>query len=122
MPATRAARTTVRRTLALAAALPVLAFAATACGYGSQATDDQQRVAAEGKKIDGLDEIKVGYFDNVTHETPLVGLQEVFFQGRSQQVRSAARTSRPSAARGNGTAASALRSRATSTRPAASPS
>jgi NitT/TauT family transport system substrate-binding protein len=75
-----ATRTTVRRSLAAAAALPLLAVALTACGYGSQAKDDQVAPAAKGKKIDGLDTVKVGYFPNLTHATALVGDQEGFIQ------------------------------------------
>ncbi|RFU85040.1 aliphatic sulfonate ABC transporter substrate-binding protein [Streptomyces triticagri] len=76
----RSTRTTLRRTVAVAAALPVLALTATACGYGSDSSDDKEKVAAEGKKVGGLDEIKVGYFPNVTHATALAGLQEGIFQ------------------------------------------
>ncbi|MGW0700735.1 aliphatic sulfonate ABC transporter substrate-binding protein [Streptomyces sp. NPDC002867] len=77
MPATR---TTVRRSLATAAALPLLAVALTACGYGSQAKDDKVAPAAKGEKIDGLDTVKVGYFPNLTHATALVGDQEGIIQ------------------------------------------
>lgn len=78
MPATR---TTLRRSLAAAAALPLLAVALTACGYGSQAKEDDKVVpAAKGAKIGGLDEVKIGYFANVTHATALVGLQEGLIQ------------------------------------------
>ncbi|MDQ1007586.1 NitT/TauT family transport system substrate-binding protein [Streptomyces sp. V4I23] len=77
MPATR---TTARRSLAAAAALPLLAVALTACGYGSQAKDDKVAPAAKGEKIDGLDTVKVGYFPNLTHATALVGDQEGIIQ------------------------------------------
>lgn len=78
MPATR---TTLRRSLAAAAALPLLAVALTACGYGSEAKDnDKVAPAAKGEKIGGLDEVKIGYFANVTHATALVGLQEGLIQ------------------------------------------
>ncbi|MEV4332955.1 aliphatic sulfonate ABC transporter substrate-binding protein [Streptomyces sp. NPDC049597] len=77
MPATR---TTLRRGLAAAAALPLLAIALTACGYGSQAKDDKVAPAAKGEKIDGLDTVKVGYFPNLTHATALVGDQEGIIQ------------------------------------------
>ncbi|NWF29269.1 aliphatic sulfonate ABC transporter substrate-binding protein [Streptomyces sp. PKU-EA00015] len=77
MPATR---TTARRSLAAAAALPLLAIALTACGYGSQAKDDKVAPAAKGEKIDGLDTVKVGYFPNLTHATALVGDQEGIIQ------------------------------------------
>ncbi|MFE9610053.1 aliphatic sulfonate ABC transporter substrate-binding protein [Streptomyces sp. NPDC006012] len=70
----------LRRTLAAATALPLLALAA--CGYGSQSTDSSagQKVAAGAEKIDGLDSVKIGYFGNLTHATALVGNQKGFFQ------------------------------------------
>ncbi|MDG9726669.1 MULTISPECIES: aliphatic sulfonate ABC transporter substrate-binding protein [unclassified Streptomyces] len=75
MPAT----TAPRRALAVLAALPLLALAG--CGYGSQAKDDDTaKVAAGAEKIDGLDSVRIGYFGNVTHATPLVGNQKGFFQ------------------------------------------
>ncbi len=75
MPAT----TAFRRSLAVIAALPLLALAA--CGYGSQATDDEtDKVAAGAEKIDGLDTVRIGYFGNLTHATALVGHQEGLFQ------------------------------------------
>ncbi|MCW5252807.1 MULTISPECIES: aliphatic sulfonate ABC transporter substrate-binding protein [unclassified Streptomyces] len=75
MPAT----TALRRTLAAAAALPLLALAA--CGYGSEAEgDDTAEVAAGAEKIDGLDSLRIGYFGNVTHATALVAHQKGFFQ------------------------------------------
>ncbi|MFF8863125.1 aliphatic sulfonate ABC transporter substrate-binding protein [Streptomyces sp. NPDC015139] len=75
MPATQA----FRRTLAVIAALPLVTLAA--CGYGSEAKDDDTaKVAAGAKKIDGLDSVKIGYFGNLTHATALVGNQKGFFQ------------------------------------------
>jgi NitT/TauT family transport system substrate-binding protein len=75
VPATSAPR----RTLAVIAALPLLALAA--CGYGSQAKDDDTvKVAAGAEKVDGLDSVRIGYFGNVTHATALVGNQKGFFQ------------------------------------------
>ncbi|MFF5727057.1 aliphatic sulfonate ABC transporter substrate-binding protein [[Kitasatospora] papulosa] len=74
----RATRTTLRRGLAAAAALPLLAVAATACGYGSEAKDDdaaKPNVPAGGKKL-SADTVKIGYFPNLTHATALVGIQE----------------------------------------------
>ncbi|GHD89208.1 aliphatic sulfonate ABC transporter substrate-binding protein [Streptomyces naganishii] len=78
MPAKRSPL--LRRGLAVAAALPLLALAA--CGYGSQAKDDGpgQKVAAGAKKTDGLDSVKIGYFGNLTHATALVGVRKGFFQ------------------------------------------
>ncbi|MCT9142214.1 aliphatic sulfonate ABC transporter substrate-binding protein [Streptomyces violarus] len=75
MPASSA----LRRSLAVIAALPLLTLAA--CGYGSQAKDDgEAKVAAGAKKIDGLDNVKIGYFGNLTHGTALVGMEKGFFQ------------------------------------------
>ncbi|MEU2259872.1 aliphatic sulfonate ABC transporter substrate-binding protein [Streptomyces sp. NPDC019645] len=75
-----ASRTTLRRGLAAAAALPLLAVAATACGYGSEAKDDKRsEVAAEGKKL-SADTVRIGYFPNLTHATALVGVQEGLIQ------------------------------------------
>ncbi|WP_432073790.1 aliphatic sulfonate ABC transporter substrate-binding protein [Streptomyces wuyuanensis] len=74
-----ASRTTLRRGLA-AAALPLLAVAATACGYGSKAKDDKRsEVAAEGRKL-SADTVRIGYFPNLTHATALVGVQEGLIQ------------------------------------------
>lgn len=73
-----APRTTLRRSIAAAAALPLLAVALTACGYGSDAKDDDARktnVSAGGKKL-SADTVKIGYFPNLTHATALVGIQE----------------------------------------------
>ncbi|WP_405387622.1 aliphatic sulfonate ABC transporter substrate-binding protein [Streptomyces sp. NBC_01102] len=73
-----APRTTVRRSIAAAAALPLLAVALTACGYGSEAKDDDAKtsnVSAGGKKL-SADSVKIGYFPNLTHATALVGIQE----------------------------------------------
>lgn len=73
MPATR---TTLRRSLAAAAALPLLAVALTACGYGSDAKKDDKAAPAanaDAKKL-SASEVKIGYFANVTHATALVGL------------------------------------------------
>ncbi|MGW8948637.1 aliphatic sulfonate ABC transporter substrate-binding protein [Streptomyces sp. NPDC055709] len=87
MPASRTSRTTrttrtavLRRSLAAAAALPLLAVTATACGYGSEAKDDQKtEVAAEGKKL-SASSVRIGYFPNLTHATALVGIQEGLIQ------------------------------------------
>ncbi|MFE0513866.1 aliphatic sulfonate ABC transporter substrate-binding protein [Streptomyces sp. NPDC058964] len=69
---------TTLRTIAVIAALPLLL---TACGYGSSAKDDdkQSGVAADAKKL-SADEVKIGYFPNLTHATALVGVQEGLFQ------------------------------------------
>ncbi|KAB1144755.1 aliphatic sulfonate ABC transporter substrate-binding protein [Streptomyces luteolifulvus] len=69
---------TALRTIAVIATLPLLM---TACGYGSESTDDgkQTKVAADAKKL-SADEVKIGYFPNLTHATALVGVQEGLFQ------------------------------------------
>jgi len=66
------------RTIAVLAALPLLL---TACGYGSESTDDgkQAEVASDAEKL-SVDEVKIGYFPNLTHATALVGVQEGLLQ------------------------------------------
>ncbi|MFH8568162.1 aliphatic sulfonate ABC transporter substrate-binding protein [Streptomyces sp. NPDC017993] len=69
------------RLLAAAATVPLLIGALGACGYGSQAKKDTAAdVAPKGAKTDGLDEVKIGFFGNTTHATPLVGIQKGLFQ------------------------------------------
>ncbi|NNN32084.1 aliphatic sulfonate ABC transporter substrate-binding protein [Streptomyces sp. S3(2020)] len=73
------AKSALRRTFAVIAALPLLTLAA--CGYGSEAKDDDTaKVAAGAEKIEGLDSVKIGYFGNLTHGTALVANQKGFFQ------------------------------------------
>ncbi|NJP48270.1 aliphatic sulfonate ABC transporter substrate-binding protein [Streptomyces sp. PRB2-1] len=82
-----ASRTTPRhRLVAVAAALPLLFGALTACGYGSDDTSDDSSspaaAASAGTTTAGklsADEVKIGYFPNLTHATALVGLKEGFF-------------------------------------------
>lgn len=70
-------RPAARRAVTALIALPLLpVLLLTGCGYGSKAVDDADPKAAGGKKTDGLDKVKVGYFPNVTHATPLVGLRD----------------------------------------------
>ncbi|MFG1664881.1 ABC transporter substrate-binding protein [Streptomyces sp. Y7] len=66
------------RTFAVIAALPLLL---TACGYGAESTDDgkQAEVAADAEKL-SVDEVKIGYFPNLTHATALVGVEKGLFQ------------------------------------------
>ncbi|MER7621543.1 aliphatic sulfonate ABC transporter substrate-binding protein [Streptomyces sp. NPDC126503] len=77
MPATT--RTTLRRGLAAAAALPLLIGALASCGYGSQAKNDEKKVAAEGAKL-SADTVRLGYFPNLTHATALIGDKEGILQ------------------------------------------
>ncbi|WP_202239317.1 aliphatic sulfonate ABC transporter substrate-binding protein [Actinacidiphila reveromycinica] len=83
MPAPRSSRR--RRLVAAAAALPILFGALSACGYGSDKSDDSASTApaaagsTSAKKL-SADEVKIGYFPNLTHATALVGLKEGFFQ------------------------------------------
>ncbi|MFJ5122009.1 aliphatic sulfonate ABC transporter substrate-binding protein [Kitasatospora sp. NPDC088548] len=57
----------------------------SACGYGSKSEDKKSGSAApaagsaSGAKL-SADTVKIGYFANLTHGTPLVGLQEGIFQ------------------------------------------
>ncbi|WP_369212245.1 ABC transporter substrate-binding protein [Streptomyces flavofungini] len=66
------------RAIAVLTALPL---ALTACGYGSDSTDDdpKSKVAAGAKKL-SVDEVRIGYFPNLTHATALVGTQEGLLQ------------------------------------------
>jgi NitT/TauT family transport system substrate-binding protein len=74
-----------RRLAAAAAALPILVGVLAACGYGSD--DDKSSdtptaaapAASDAKKL-SADEVKIGYFPNLTHATALVGLKEGLFE------------------------------------------
>lgn len=76
-----APRTTVRRGLIAATALSLLIGALASCGYGSRAAEetDTSGAPAKGKKL-SADEVKIGYFPNLTHATALVGVQEGLIQ------------------------------------------
>ncbi|MGP3979298.1 ABC transporter substrate-binding protein [Streptomyces sp. 8N114] len=76
MPRIRTLRSRPSGRIALGSLLvaPLLLVAA-GCGYGSKAVESGDPKAVGGKKVDGLDQVKVGYFPNVTHATPLVGLR-----------------------------------------------
>ncbi|MET9373736.1 aliphatic sulfonate ABC transporter substrate-binding protein [Streptomyces sp. NPDC002992] len=74
-----ASRTTLRRSLAAAAALPLLIGALASCGYGSQAKKDEKKVAAVGEKL-SADTVRLGYFPNLTHATALVGDEQGIIQ------------------------------------------
>ncbi|UQI47214.1 aliphatic sulfonate ABC transporter substrate-binding protein [Streptomyces sp. HU2014] len=70
----------VRRALAAAAALPLLLGALGACGYGSEKKEDRaENAGAKGAKL-SADTVRIGYFPNITHATPLVGEQEGLIQ------------------------------------------
>lgn len=68
------------RRLVSAAMGCVLTCVLSACGYGSEAPKSTQEVAPKGPRVDGLDSVRVGYFGNVTHATPLVDRQKGFIQ------------------------------------------
>ncbi|WP_225849409.1 ABC transporter substrate-binding protein [Streptomyces sp. HPF1205] len=60
----------------------MLAGALVACGYGSQRASDGPAAVvppANAKKL-SADQVRIGYFPNLTHATALVGLREGFFQ------------------------------------------
>lgn len=67
-----------RRALTAVAALPLLALAA--CGYGSQKSSDEPSAATAGGKKLSADTVRIGYFPNITHATPLVGEQQGILQ------------------------------------------
>lgn len=85
MPAVRLQRRrTVRAAIALAV-VPVFALL-SACGYGSDddkktdpAAAPQSAGASSAAKANSASELRLGFFANVTHATPLVGLKEGFF-------------------------------------------
>ncbi|NUS53400.1 MAG: ABC transporter substrate-binding protein [Streptomycetaceae bacterium] len=84
MPAARISRRRSVRTAITLAVLPVLAVL-SACGYGSDDKDDKAKPAAQasgGQSSAGTSasEIRLGFFANVTHATPLVGLKEGLYQ------------------------------------------
>ncbi|MFD8642065.1 aliphatic sulfonate ABC transporter substrate-binding protein [Streptomyces zaomyceticus] len=79
----RTTRNTVRRGVVAAAALPLLVGALASCGYGSEAKDEsadkKAPVAADAKKL-SADEVRVGYFPNLTHATALIGVKDGLIQ------------------------------------------
>ncbi|MEU3351048.1 aliphatic sulfonate ABC transporter substrate-binding protein [Streptomyces sp. NPDC037389] len=70
-----------RRALAALAALPLLTVALGACGYGSQKASGTNAgpAAATGAKLSAA-KVRIGYFPNITHATPLVGEQAGILQ------------------------------------------
>lgn len=79
------ARTTrgLKRSITAAATLPLLFGALAACGYGSKSDDTKDSsaapVASSGATKLSADEVKIGYFPNLTHATALVGLNQGLF-------------------------------------------
>ncbi|WP_232792272.1 aliphatic sulfonate ABC transporter substrate-binding protein [Actinacidiphila yeochonensis] len=72
-----------RRLVAAAVTLPLLAGVLAGCGYGSDKKDDAAAAPSAsstgGKKL-SADQVRIGFFPNLTHATPLVGLKEGLFQ------------------------------------------
>ncbi|HEX6014842.1 MAG TPA: ABC transporter substrate-binding protein, partial [Geminicoccaceae bacterium] len=66
----------LRRTLAALAAAP-LVLAAAACGGEGSASDDPAPAAEGGGAV--ADELRLGYFANLTHAPALIGVQEGLF-------------------------------------------
>jgi NitT/TauT family transport system substrate-binding protein len=81
VPAQSRAASRRRRLTAAAAALPIFLGAPAACGYGSGKSSDDStaRPASAGAEL-SADEVKIGYFPNLTHTGALVGLKEGIFQ------------------------------------------
>ncbi|MCY0934082.1 aliphatic sulfonate ABC transporter substrate-binding protein [Streptomyces sp. H34-S4] len=79
MPAIGIPRKTLRRSIATAAALPLLIGALASCGYGAEAEKNDapaKNVADDAGKKLSASEVRIGYFPNLTHATALVGIQE----------------------------------------------
>ncbi|MET8546941.1 hypothetical protein ABZW03_40990, partial [Kitasatospora sp. NPDC004799] len=76
----------IRRSAAAAAAGLTAVALLSACGYGSKADKSSDAKAdtvatAGGSAVKlSADTVKIGYFANLTHGTPLVGLQEGLLQ------------------------------------------
>ncbi len=80
-PAPRPARPArPARTRVAAAVLPLLLAVLASCGYGSHAAPSGSSAApASGKRL-SASTVRIGFFADVTHATPLVGLEEGLFQ------------------------------------------
>ncbi|MCF2526228.1 ABC transporter substrate-binding protein [Yinghuangia soli] len=88
MPAARVQRRRTVRTVIALAIVPLLAVV-SACGYGDDKDSDktdpaaaqQSPGASQAGKPAGTSasELRLGFFANVTHATPLVGLKEGFY-------------------------------------------
>ena len=78
-------RTRTRRSLAAAGAGLAVVGLLSACGYGSKsdtssaATQAAASGSATGAKL-SADTVHIGYFANLTHATPLIGIQNGQFQ------------------------------------------
>ncbi|MED7954242.1 aliphatic sulfonate ABC transporter substrate-binding protein [Streptomyces sp. BE303] len=73
----------IRRSAAAAVAGLTAVTLLSACGYGSKSDDSKPSTAAAGSASAAklsADSVKIGYFANLTHGTPLVGLQEGILQ------------------------------------------
>ncbi len=79
MTADRLPRTPRSRTVA-AAVVCLMLLGLSACGYGSQKADTAAPAASAGGKKLSASSVTIGYFANITHATPLVGLQRGLFQ------------------------------------------
>ncbi len=73
------------RSIIAVAVMVILALAATACG-GSDDEESSDTTAAEGSSTTigtaTADEVRLGFFPNVTHAPALVGVEEGFFEGK----------------------------------------
>ncbi|MEV4741385.1 aliphatic sulfonate ABC transporter substrate-binding protein [Streptomyces sp. NPDC049555] len=70
-----------RRLLPALAAVPLLLTALAACGYGSaKGSGTAAGSGAAGAQKLSADTVRLGYFPNITHATPLVGEQEGIIQ------------------------------------------
>ncbi|WP_371482365.1 aliphatic sulfonate ABC transporter substrate-binding protein [Kitasatospora sp. NBC_00315] len=83
--AARPAAGRIRRSAVAAVAGLTAVTLLTACGYGSKSTDKTSPAAApvagSGSAVKlSADTVKIGYFANLTHGTPLIGLKEGIFQ------------------------------------------
>src|SRR5690348_7165620 len=83
--AARPAAGRIRRSAVAAVAGLTAVTLLTACGYGSKSADNKAAgspaVASPAGDVKlSADTVKIGYFANLTHGTPLVGLKEGIFQ------------------------------------------
>jgi NitT/TauT family transport system substrate-binding protein len=73
------------RSIIAVAVMVTLALAATACG-GSDDEQSSDTTAADGSSTTigtaTADEVRLGFFPNVTHAPALVGVEEGFFEGK----------------------------------------